>query len=123
MRFATHGFWRWVTWLSMIILGIALIFVALQLRSSRADTATLKETLAANQELSLRNRETLRELCRMNSVQTAIVAEDAEIRRLVLASGMIPPKLVKRWKLGVLVYDGFASQLAQQTACVEVTNP
>jgi hypothetical protein len=114
---------RYITWVSIILLCVALIYLTRELASSRDETSRVREALQTQQDISDRNRETLRELCRTNGIMTAIVAEDADIRRQMLANGTVPKTLVERWKIGILIYNGFLDQLTEQPACEQIVRP
>jgi hypothetical protein len=69
------------------------------------------------------NREALRELCRTNGILAGLVAEGVALRKRQLKAGMVPGPLEERWRLDILILNGYQGTLAEQTACAEITKP
>jgi hypothetical protein len=112
-----------ITWITLIILSLALVLLTMQLRSSQNQAATMRKAMGVQATAIESNREALRELCRTNGILAGLVAEGVALRKRQLKAGMVPKPLEERWRLDILILNGYQGTLAEQTACAEITKP
>lgn len=114
---------RWVTFLSVTLLCVALIITTLRLRSSENTVDGLREAVSAQKQAIMVNRDTVTELCRTNAIIRGLLAEAIDLRTFDVASGRLPKRVATRYQMNIDINTGYLEALDQQTACRAVTRP
>lgn len=114
---------RIVTFVSVMLLCAALVVTTMRWRSSENTVDGLRDAVKAQREAINTNREVVSELCRTNGLIIGLVSEQHDLARTELELNALPTKLVNRYRIHALIYEGFLEQLNQQTACREVVRP
>lgn len=114
---------RAVTFVSVMLLCAALVVITMRWRSSEDTVDGLRDAVKAQREALQANRETVTELCRTNGLIIGLVSEQHDLTKTQLELNAIPARLVGRYRMHALIYEGFLDQLNQQTACREVVRP